>query len=250
MLRTRAFALAIAGALLVPLAGCGSSQPVAAPSTPASPAVPPAQLLAAAVAKTRQVSLAMVLAGDTASENVTGTYDAAHKLAALAQGTGGDRLKILVSADEMYLSGLSDFAGKTMRLHIAKLATSNPIALFADPLAPFTLLDAATGVQATSPTAFAGKLDVAKAQGATIGSRKFLAFLLKLGGTRTGSVDFVASVDAQGYLTAFKATFPGINDGKDGEYDVALSDFGKPVTNKKPTGRSVIEAPAQMYAQS
>jgi hypothetical protein len=60
-------------------------------------------------------------------------------------------------------------------------------------------------------------------------------------------VKFTASVNEQGYLTEFDATLPNIDDGKDSDYDLKLSDFGSTVSISKPTGSNVIEAPAALY---
>ena len=241
-------------ALVAALTGCsaagtaGGSAAEPAPSA-ASPAPKPATVLAAAVAKTAGVNLKMVLAGEKAEDNVTGSYDATHKIGSITQASGTDRMTIIATADDLYLAGLSDFKGKTMHLKIAKLDAKSPLAMFADVLTPVTLLTGVKDVSSTAPGSFAGTLDLTKAQGATAGSRKFLEYVLAAAADRAGAVKFTASVNEQGYLTGFDATLPNIDDGKDGEYDLKFSDFGSPITITKPTGSKVVEAPPAMYSQ-
>ncbi len=252
MLQRIAAGAALAVALALPMAGCAASttNPGSPPASSPSPSVDPAKTLAAAVAKTKGINLKVVLAGDTPDEDVTGLYDAAHKIASIGQGTGAGALRIVLTPDDMYLGGLPDFKGKTVRLRIAKLRTESPLAVFADILSPLSLLDVASGVQATSSTAFAGTLDLSQVPAATAGTRKFLDHALKAGGTKAKSVAFNATVDGQGYLSEFQMTLPGIDNGKDADYRLTLSNFGQPVTVKRPTGKNVVEAPAAVYAQS
>ncbi|GAA2628262.1 hypothetical protein GCM10010399_69840 [Dactylosporangium fulvum] len=237
-------------ALIATLTGCSAGGSTAAPaSSAASPAPEPATVLAAAVAKTAGVNLKVVLAGDKAEENVTGSYDATHKIGSIAQASGTDRMTIIATPDDLYLAGLSDFKGKTMHLKIAKLDAKSPLAMFADVLTPLTLLTGVKDVSLTAPGSFTGTLDLTKAQGATPGSRKFLDYVLAAAADRAKAVKFTASVNEQGYLAEFDATLPNIADGKDGEYNLKFSDFGSPVTITKPTGSKVVEAPAALYSQ-
>jgi hypothetical protein len=235
--------------LAISLAGCTTTPTPAATASP-SPSADPAKALAAAVAKTTGINLKVVLAGDTPEEDVIGSYDAAHKIASLAQRSGKEALRIVVTTDEMYLGGLPDFRGKTVRLRIAKLHPDSPLVVFAAVTSPLTLLTAVTGVEATGPTSFSGTLDLTRAQSTLTGARKFLEHAVKAGGTKAKAVAFTASVNGDGYLTEFDATLPGIDEGKDADYLVKLSDFGAPVSVRRPTGKSVVEAPAAMYAQS
>jgi hypothetical protein len=239
-------------ALLTTLTGCTASgntgAPAAASGSP-SPSPKPAAVLAAAVTKTTGVSLKVVLAGDTADENLTGSYDGTHNIGSISQVSGSDRMTITVTADDLYLSGLSDFKGKTMHLKIAKLSAKSPLAMFTDVLTPLTLLTAATEVTSTAPTSFTGTLDLTNVHGATAGSQKFLDHVVAAAAGRANAVKFTASVNEQGYLTEFDATLPNIDNGKDSDYDLKFSDFGSTVSVTKPTGSNVIEAPAALYSE-
>ncbi|GGM12144.1 hypothetical protein ACFFX1_26165 [Dactylosporangium sucinum] len=244
----------LATALVATLTGCsaggsGDGSAAAPASSAASPAPEPATVLAAAVAKTAGVNLKVVLAGDKAEEDMTGSYDATHKIGSIAQASGTDRMTIIATPDDLYLAGLSDFKGKTMHLKIAKLDAKSPLAMFTDVVTPLTLLTGVKDVKLTAPGSFTGTLDLTKAQGATAGARKFLDYVLAAAANRANAVKFTASVNEQGYLAEFNTTLPNIADGKDGEYNLKLSDFGSPITITKPTGSKVVEAPAAMYSQ-
>src|SRR4051812_10785722 len=111
----------LGAALVATLAGCaptgtaGGSGATPA-SSAASPAPAPATVLAAAVTKTTGINLKAVLVSDKAEENVMGAYDATHKIGSITQASGTDRMTIIATPDDLYLSGLSDLGGKTMHL--------------------------------------------------------------------------------------------------------------------------------------
>ncbi|MFI5910979.1 hypothetical protein [Dactylosporangium sp. NPDC051541] len=239
--------------LLALLAGCSvtggaDDTPPAASTSPAGSPPPKATaLLAAAVTKTTGVSLKLVLDGGTADEDVSGSYDATHKIGTIAQTTGTDKMTVTVTPDDLYLAGLSDFKGKTMHLKITKLDPKSPLAVFADLLTPLTLLTGVKDAKATAPNTFSGTLDLTKAQATATGAKKFLESVVTIAAAKASAVKFTAAVNAEGYLTDFTATLPGIDDGKDGDYTVKFSDFGAKVSLTKPTGSKVVEAPSAMY---
>ncbi|MBO0871435.1 MAG: hypothetical protein J2P15_23015, partial [Micromonosporaceae bacterium] len=168
------------------------------------------------------------------------------KIAGISSTSDGGQLKIVLTATDMYLSGPATFQGKTLRARLTKLHDNTPDDLFADILVPLHILGSATNVQATAPTTFAGKLDLTKISTTAIGTRKFLDYVIRAGGDKVKSLDFNATVDGSGYLAQFQATLPAIDNGKDADYRVDFSDFGKPVTVKTPTA-NVVEAPASFY---
>jgi hypothetical protein len=244
----RRFAL---GAVLVSaLIGCSTGHRAGTPAAPSRSPVPePATVLAAAVTKTTGVSLSLVLTGDTPDDNLTGSYDAVHKLASITE-KAGNALKITVSADSLYLGGLAEFKGKIVHLQIAKLSAKSPLALFTDALAPLTLLTGTRSVESTGPGAFAGTLDLNQVHAVTAGAQKFVEHLVDAAADKAGSVRFTATVDQQGYLAGFDATLPNIDNGSDRDYDVKFADFGTAVTVTKPTGSKVVEAPAALYTET
>jgi len=241
---------AMAAVLAITLTGCtpsangdnGNGTGAGAPS-----AVDAKAALAAAVSRTTGINLTFVLTGNSASDNLTGGYDAASRFAAFAQAPGAESLSVTVGPDDLYLAGLSDFAGQTVHVDIAKIAANNPLAVFTDALGALTLLSAVVTAESTAANTFAGTLDLTKAQGATAGAQKFVQHLLTGAGDKAGAVKFTAKVDPQGYLTEFSATLPGLDEGRDSGYEVTFADFGKPITNAKPT-EQIMEAPESFYA--
>lgn len=248
MLRNFATGAAVIAALVLPVAGCASgdtkgSQTASSPS----PSPKPAEALAAAVAKTSTVNFKSVLAGETPGENVAGAYDGTTKIGSFAGQDNGQKMEFVVTANELYLSGPTDLQGKSVRMEVGKFGSKSPLAVFLDPHASQTLLSGVTQVETTSPGSFSGSLDLAKVQAATPGAKKFVEYLTAGAGAKANSVKFIATVDDQGYLTRFKATLPGVDNGKDSEFDLKLSEFGAPVTVAKPDPAKVVEATAEMY---
>lgn len=244
MIRRLAVGAALAAALTLSLGACTNS----ADATDHDSSAPSAgEKLAAAVTKTSGVSMKIVLAGDRPEENLQGSYDGATKMASFTQTSDGETMNVFVAPDDLYLSGLTDLAGKTMRMQISKLPTNNAMALFADPVAPLTLLPAATEVASSGSGGYTGTIDLARVAASTTGATKFLEYVKGAAGEKASAITFTATVDGQGYLTTFKATFPGLDDGKDSQYDLTLSEFGTTVSLTRPAGENVIDAPDTAY---
>jgi hypothetical protein len=249
MLRRAAIGVALGATLIMPLTACGSTP--APTSTAASPApttlpTPDAgDVLTAAVTKTTGVNLKVDLS-DSSGDHYTGGYDGTNKVGALEQVGGG--LKITVTPEEYYVSGIKQLKGMTWRLKIAKLRDESNQSVMTDILAPLTLLSQATGVQQNSPGTFTGHIDASLAKGAGAGTQKFLDHVNKSGGANAQTLIFTATVDSQGYLSSFKTTFPAfLGEGKDLDYELKLSDFGSPVNVVVPAGAKVVDAPDSAY---
>lgn len=75
-----------------------------------------------------------------------------------------------------------------------------------------------------------------------------VARLLGAAAERASAAPFLVRVDDQNRLELFKATFPKAENGKDLEYEFTVLDVGGPVTVTRPTGPTVVEAPAGVYA--
>jgi hypothetical protein len=246
MLRRIAAGAVLALTIALPVTGCRAAGGGASPQAAASPSpspIDPAAALAKAVAKTTGINLKLVLAGDTRDDDVTAVYDARHKAALL---TSGD-VRFVVTAADMYLFDTPNLNGRAFRLHIAKLHIDSDLSISADVLFALHALGTATNVESTSPTTFAGKFDLAKLAGVSVGTRKFVEFVAKVGDDAIHRLDFKATIDATGHLTHFQVTLPKVDHGKDADYRVDLSNFGRPVSVKVPTGRNVVEAPAEAY---
>jgi hypothetical protein len=250
MLRRFAIGAALGATLIMPLAGCGTAAPTTSAVPSAAPATlpnpDPADVLAAAVTRTTGVNL-KVQVTDSVGDNFSGSYDGTQKIAALAQAPGGVGLKVTVTPEDYYVSGLKALKGQTWHLKIAKLRDESTQTLLTDVLAPMTLLSQATGVQVTSPGTFTGHIDATLAKGNTSGAQKFIDHVTKSGGASAQTLIFTATVE-NGYLTSFKTTLPTFIGDKDVDYELKLSDFNSAVTITVPTGKTVIDAPAKAYA--
>src|SRR5256886_2578426 len=249
MPRAYATGAALATVLVMSLTGCGSKNTVttkAPASASLSPKADPGEVLAAAATKTGGTSLKVVLS-DSTSDNLTGGYDASTKAASVAETTGTG-LKVVVTPEDMYLSGTTEFQGQTLHLKTTKLRSQSPLAILADVVAPLTLLTYASGVRSTGATTFSGTLDFTKAHGTTAGTQKFIDLLVTSGGSRAASVGFTPATNAEGDLTPFKAPLPPVDPGKDSQYAPDPSDFGSPVAVAIPSGGTVVAAPESAYA--
>jgi hypothetical protein len=220
--------------------GGGTAGPATSATTSAKP--DPAQVLAAAVTRTAAVPVSLTL-DDGEGSTITGAYDPATGIGTLKQGAD---LNLVVTADEIYLD-TAPKANKILRMKISKFPATSPLLVFADPVAALTLLSGATKVTANSATELEGTIDVSKVAARTTGARRFVELVTTSAGDKAVQIRFIATVDAQGYLSDFRATLPKIDEGKDAVYQVGLSGFGTPVSIAKPSGRNVIDAPAEAY---
>jgi hypothetical protein len=247
MLRRIPAAVALTAALIVPLAGCSAktgsaAEPKASP-TP-SPSPKPAELLAAALTKTRGVNLKLTL-GD-ANDQLSGVYDATKKTVSLEGADNGEKMTVVITEADLYMAGLKEFQGRALHLKIAKFQSDTELAPLADPLFGLSLLGGASTVDSPSPNFFQGTLDLGKVTATTVGSQKLLEIATKAAAGQGSAIQFNAKVDAQGYITEFNTTLPKIDDGNDSAYNETFSDFGSPVTVTVPTSK-VIEAPDSAY---
>jgi len=238
---------ALGGVLVLALTGCGpTSTPAAAPT----PTVDAASALAAAVAKTASVDLTYVLDAGPDESDINGAYDATSGVAVSSTMSDGQTTTFTADGDSLYLAGPSDLNGLTVRLHASRLAPTNPLAMFADPLPPATLLSGVASVTLHGDTEFTGSIDLGKITTTNDGAAALRTYVTTPAGDRAAAVAFQAAMNADGYLVSFDVTLPNVDNGKDAEYDITFADFGKDVSNAVPAGESVIEAPAEAYNQS
>jgi hypothetical protein len=253
MFRKITTGVALSAALLLPLAACSSSSDKggdagskAAASPSPSPSAKPAETLAAAVTKTKGVNVRYKL-GD-ATDNMAGAFDVAKKAGSMDGASDGEKMQLVVTENDLYISGLSDLQGNTVHMLIAKIPADHDMTVMTDPLAALAMLTGAVTVTSPSADLFQGTLDLNKATAATPGAKKVIESVIKAGGAKASAVPFNAKVDAQGYLSEFGATLPGIDAGKDVLYNLTLSDFASAVTVTVPTSK-VVEAPDAAYQQ-
>jgi len=231
---------ALSASFALVLAGCSSA------TTPSSPGTAPGDELAAAVAKTTGTNLTIEVS-DSTGDHFFGSYDSTSHTTALVQAPGGAGVTIVASPTDYYLTGPKAPKGETWRLTIDKLRDESHQTLLTDVLTPIALLTKATGVRSTKPGTFTGHVDATLLTGATPGTRKFLNHVLKAGGADAKTLAFTATVDAHGYLSGVKTTFPGLASGADVVFGLKLSDFGATVSVTVPTGSAVVDAPATAY---
>lgn len=245
--KTRLAAVAAGSVLSLCLSVSGCALPVglgspAGPSPSPSPSVDAAALLDAAVAKTTGVNVTVVL-----DDEITGAYDAKGKIASLSDkgGSGEDPMEIVVTADELYLrvGGPKEI---TLRMKVAKMPADHGLAMLLDPVAPLTLLTGVTEVTSAGEAGwFTGTLDPTKVRpGTTPASRRSVEWWVAQ--TKGKSISFTAAIDDQGYLSQFVARFTDADD-KETRYSLVLSNFGGAVSVAKPTGPTVVNAPAESY---
>ncbi|HEV7900044.1 MAG TPA: hypothetical protein VGP31_19600 [Planosporangium sp.] len=247
MFRKLATGVALSAALLLPLTACnpGTDKAGGTVSKPtASPSPKPAELLTAAVAKTKSVNVKFKLGDD--KENMSGGYDVTKKMGSVEGDAGGERMQLVVTENDLYMSGLKDLGGKTLHMVVSKLPGEHGLTIIMDPVLALALIGGAATVESPSPNFFQGTLDLNKVAAATPGGKKMIESAVKAAGAKANAVPFNAKVDAQGYVTEFSTTLPGADAGKDMLYNLTLSDFGAPVTVAVPTAK-IIEAPAESY---
>ena len=133
-------------------------------------------------------------------------------------------------------------------MDVARLPDAHGLVPLADPLAVVHLVTGVTEVQRT-PEGFAGKIDLTRVDpGGSPATQRMVARLLGAAAERAASVPFLVRLDDQGRLELFKATFPKAENGKDLEYEFTVLDVGGPVSVTRPSGPTVVEAPAGVYA--
>jgi hypothetical protein len=231
------------------LTGCGPTSTRGATTTP-TPTVAAAAALAAAVAKTASVDLTFVLHAGPGGSDITGTYEATNGVASFSTTSNGEQTSFTADGDSLYLAGPSSMKGLTVRLHANRLPPTNPLAMFADPLATATLLSGVASATLHGDTQFNGSIDLTKITTKNDGAAALRTYVNTLARDRATDVKFTAASNADGYLVSFDVTLPNLDNGKDSEYIVTLADFGQKVSNATPTGGSVIEAPASAYNQT
>jgi hypothetical protein len=209
------------------------------------PSIRPAEVLGPIIASIQGQSLHFRLGSPTDRED--GTYDAGSGLASLSQSQDGRRVQVITAPAELYLIGVAPDAS-ILRVDVARLPDAHGLVPLADPLALIHLITGVTEVQRT-PEGYAGKIDLTHVDpGPSPATQRMVARLLGAAAERATAAPFQIRLDEQGRLELFKATFPKAENGKDLEYEFTVLDVGGPVTVTRPTGPTVVEAPAGVYA--
>ncbi|MFG3707410.1 hypothetical protein ACGF7U_22165 [Micromonospora sp. NPDC047670] len=240
--------VAIVAALSLGLTGCGTKTDAgtpagngtgAAPATSSAPADARAELSAAAQ-KLNQQSVRMKL--KSAVINGSGVMDPATKTGdmTMKMGTGGT-FRVLMLGDDAYLkiSGMPGMPKKWMHMDATKLGESGQLNLMpeGDPGGAKQMIDSVVDVEKTGAGTFAGTLDYTRTK-ANDESIKAL-------GDKAKAVPFTAKVDDQNRLVEFVIDTSVLHEAL-GKMTTTYSDFGAPVSVRKPAASETQEAPAEL----
>ncbi|SCL66307.1 hypothetical protein GA0070606_4298 [Micromonospora citrea] len=241
--------VAIVAALSLGLSGCGTKTDAdtpagngganPAPATSSAPADASAELSAAAL-KLNEQSVRMklkssVIDGDGVMDPATKTGDMTMKMG--AQGT----FRVLMLGDDAYLkiTGVTGMPKKWLHMDATKLGRSGNLNLMpeGDPGGAKQMIDSVVDVKRTGEGKFAGTLDYTR----TKSEDKAIQAL----GEKAKAVPFTARVDDQGRLVEFAIDTSVLHESL-GMMTTTYSDFGAPVSVKKPAASDTQEAPEEL----
>ncbi|MBL6277544.1 hypothetical protein JMF97_15395 [Micromonospora fiedleri] len=244
-IRSASAGLALAAALSLGLTGCTTSsgqheQPLAAPAT-STTADPRADLTAALEELNKQSSrfelVSPVITG-------SGSLDPLNLVADMTLDLSDERTMRMVSmGDDVYLKFGGEQAGslsdKWLYMDTSKLGDDSDLKLIADdPGNVKALIESIVTVDRTSPGKYAGTVDYTRT--VDVDSE-----LVKMFGRKAASVPFTATVDTDGRLTGLVIDLTTL-DARMGKIKASYSDFGSPVTVRKPPAGEIEEAPADL----
>ncbi|TCB87866.1 hypothetical protein E0H26_28645 [Micromonospora zingiberis] len=244
-IRSASTGLALAAALALGLTGCapGSNQheaPLATPVT--STAADPRAELTAALEEINKQSCRFELV--SAVVNAAGTLHPLNLLADMALDMGdGQTMRLLTIGDDLYLKlggeQAGDLSDKWLYVNTSKLDDDSDLKIMADdPGNVRALIKSIVAVDRTSPGNYAGTVDYTKTAGVD-------SDLVRMFGDKAASVPFTATVDTEGRLTGLVIDMTTL-DARIGEIKATYSDFGTPVTVRKPPANEVKDAPPEL----
>jgi len=145
------------------------------------------------------------------------------------------------------LPGMGQLNGKTW-LHVdrSKVKDADSLGLSADEadlLDLKALLQSAQAVKAAGDHKYSGTLDLAKGGDTPMTDEDVVKAL----GDKAATVPFTATLDADGHFADLLIDVPAAGDKKAHQLKLAVTKYGTAVVPAKPTGKSVIEAPASLY---
>ncbi|GAA3302266.1 hypothetical protein Dvina_24950 [Dactylosporangium vinaceum] len=263
--RSALFAVVLSGALAV-TAACGDKKDdsaatpgAAAPATSAAAPSPTADAkaeLTAAFKKLAAVSMTYTASTDTAGAGgtkITGAADPNAKAtsATMVITAAGQTInaQMLVVNTDMYLKMDLPLPGvdakKWMyidgsKTSLSKLGLGSPD----DPANIKNFTDAVVTAEKTGATSFKGTFDATKRNIPAVGAQ-----LIQSMGDAAKAIPFEATVGADGYLTGLTVKMPAAGQIPATTSTQTFSDFGKPVTIKKPAAGETQPAPAALLAQ-
>ena len=145
------------------------------------------------------------------------------------------------------LPGMQQLNGKTwMHIDRAKVKDAASLGLAADEtdmLDLKALLQSAQSVQPAGDHKYSGTLDLTKGEDSPITDEDVVKAL----GDKAASVPFTATLDAEGRFTELLIDVPAAGDKKAHQLKLTVTKYGTVTMPAKPTGKAVIEAPANVY---
>ncbi|MCM0678875.1 hypothetical protein NCC78_30010 [Micromonospora phytophila] len=237
--------VALVAALSLGLTGCGTKTDADAPAgsgtgvATSAPADARAELTAAAQ-KLNEQSVKMklksaVIDGSGVMDPSTKTGDMTMKMG--SQGT----FRILMLGNDAYLkiTGMAGMPKKWLHMDATKLGESGNLNLMpeGDPGGAKQMIESVVDVRKTGEGAFAGTLDYTR----TKADDKAIQAL----GDKAKAVPFTAKVDDQGRLVEFAIDTSVLHPSL-GTMTTTYSDFGAPVSVRKPAASETQEAPEEL----
>ncbi|MFG1775582.1 hypothetical protein ACGFIG_04020 [Micromonospora sp. NPDC049048] len=242
--------VALVAALALGLTGCGGGTDAEAPAgdggattgaaaASSAPADARAELGAAAK-KLNQQSVKVKLTSPVI--NGDGMMDPAAKSGDMTLKMGAEgTFRILMLGDDVYLkvTGMEGMPKKWMHMDVTKLGKSAQLNMMpdGDPGGAQQMVESVVDVEKTGPGTYSGVLDYTR----TKPDDKAIQAL----GDKAKAVPFTARVDDQGRLVEFAVDTQVLHESL-GTMITTYSDFGTPVTVKKPAAGDTQEAPQEL----
>ncbi|MEV4664761.1 hypothetical protein AB0J85_22780 [Micromonospora echinofusca] len=242
--------VALVAALALGLTGCGTGTDADAPAgdggattgaaaASSAPADARAELGAAAQ-KLNQQSVKMKLTSPVI--NGSGVMDPATKTGDMTLKMGAEgTFRILMLGNDVYLkvTGMQGMPKKWMHMDATKLGKSGQLNLMpdGDPGGAKQMVQSVVDVEKTAPGSYSGVLDYTR----TKPDDKAIQAL----GDKAKAVPFTARVDDQGRLVEFAIDTQVLHESL-GTMITTYSDFGAPVSVKKPAASDTQEAPQEL----
>jgi hypothetical protein len=239
--------VALVAALSLGLTGCGTKTDADGPAgngtsaAPASSAPADARAeLSAAAQKLNQQSVKMELksaaiSGSGVMDPAAKTYDMTLKL-----GPEGS-FRVLMIGDNAYLkiTGMQGMPKKWLHMDATKLGKSGQFNLMpeGDPGGAKQMTDSVVDIEKTGTGSYAGTLDYTRTKPDDPSIQAL--------GEKAKAVPFTAKVDDQGRLVEFAIDTSALHESL-GMMTTTYSDFGAPVSVKKPAASETQEAPQEL----
>ena len=216
MLRKYAAGAAFAAALVIGLTACSAEKATTEKAVDkakpvASKAPTPAELLTAAVTKTRAVNVKIEISDGSAAA-AKGGYDATTHVGAFSTESDGEKIDMVSTDTEVFLSG-PGANGKSVRMEVGKIKPESGFVVLVDPVAGLSLLTGATTVESSSVGFFSGTIDLAKVQATAPATQKFLEGATKAAAAKASAINFTAKTNPEGYLTEIDTVLPSMQRG-------------------------------------